>query len=152
MNTHLRPPTLPLSTQAAEGLPRRRWTTAELEAMVRAHILDPEERIELIGGEVVPLPAKGHRHELVADELQRYWVRNADALIWICSERQPELRWLMPRKPICFSVQFRAPGAIDGSFPLDRMTRRAAMSNTRRDWRSLLLAARTKVPANRCGS
>ena len=91
MNTHLRPPTLPLSTQAAEGLPRRRWTTAELEAMVRAHILDPEERIELIGGEVVPLPAKGHRHELVADELQRYWVRNADALIWICSERQLNL-------------------------------------------------------------
>jgi len=38
------------STQAAEGLPRRRFTVAEVEAMVEAGIMDEDERVELIGG------------------------------------------------------------------------------------------------------
>ena len=32
------------STQAAEGLPRRRFTVAEVEAMVEAGIMDEDER------------------------------------------------------------------------------------------------------------
>ena len=43
----------PLTTTAAEGLPRRRFTVAELEQMTAAGILDEDERIELIGGEIV---------------------------------------------------------------------------------------------------
>ena len=39
----------PRLTRAAEGLPRRRFTVAEVEAMVAAGILDEEERVELIG-------------------------------------------------------------------------------------------------------
>jgi hypothetical protein len=46
------------STQAAEGLPRRRFTVAEVEAMVAAGIMDEDERVELIGGELVPMSAK----------------------------------------------------------------------------------------------
>ena len=38
------------STRAAEGLPRRRFTVAEVEAMVEAGIMDEDERVELIGG------------------------------------------------------------------------------------------------------
>jgi Uma2 family endonuclease len=65
---------LPRSTNAAEGLPRRAFTVAELEQMVAAGILDEDERIELIGGEVVPMSPKGNRHELLKAALNAYWV------------------------------------------------------------------------------
>ena len=39
-------------TSAAEGLPRRRFTVAEVEAMVAAGVMEEDERIELIGGGV----------------------------------------------------------------------------------------------------
>ena len=37
-------------TMAAEGLPRRRFTVAEVEAMVAAGVMEEDERVELIGG------------------------------------------------------------------------------------------------------
>ena len=37
-------------TTAAEGLPRRRFTVAEVEAMVSAGVMEENERVELIGG------------------------------------------------------------------------------------------------------
>jgi Uma2 family endonuclease len=77
MNEILRPPSLPLTTQAAEGLPRRRWTVAEIEEMVRVGIIDEDERFELIGGEVVPMAAKGARHEQVKIALNRFFQRAA---------------------------------------------------------------------------
>src|SRR5208282_3141664 len=69
----LRDKSLGLSTQAAEGMPRRRFTVAELEAMVTAGILDEDERIELIGGEVVPMSPKGDHHEILKAALTLYW-------------------------------------------------------------------------------
>ena len=65
MNEQLRPRSLAPATQAAEGLPRRRWSVAEIEAMVANGIILEDERFELIGGEVVPMSPKGNRHELV---------------------------------------------------------------------------------------
>jgi len=62
----------PDTTQAAEGMPRRPWTRAEIEAMVKAGIIDEDERFELIGGEAVPMSPKGARHELVKMELNRH--------------------------------------------------------------------------------
>ena len=73
MNEHLRPDRLPGTTQAAEGLPRRRWSVAEIEAMVAKGIILEDERFELIGGEVVPMSPKGARHELVKAALQQHW-------------------------------------------------------------------------------
>lgn len=69
----LRDPDLPMTTQAAEGLMRRRWTVAEIEAMVKAGILLEDERFELIGGEVVPMPPKGNQHEVLKSCLNLYW-------------------------------------------------------------------------------
>jgi Uma2 family endonuclease len=77
MNFHARPASVPLTTQAAEGLPRRCWTVAEIEAMVRAGIIDEDERFELIGGEAVPMSPKGARHETIRCELNRYFQRAA---------------------------------------------------------------------------
>jgi Uma2 family endonuclease len=65
----------PRSTQAAEGLPRRRFTVAEIEAMVAAGVIGEDERFELIGGEVVPMSPKGARHELVKVALVDLWIR-----------------------------------------------------------------------------
>ena len=55
----------PRATRAAEGLARWRFTVAEVEAMVEAGIMDEDERIELIEGELVPMSPKGSRHEVV---------------------------------------------------------------------------------------
>ena len=44
-------------TRAAEGLPRRRFTVAEVEAMVEAGIVDDDERVELIGGRLIDMGA-----------------------------------------------------------------------------------------------
>jgi Uma2 family endonuclease len=63
------------TTTAAEGLPRRRFTVAELEQMTSAGILGEDERIELIGGEVVPMSPKGRHHEIVKTALTIYWSR-----------------------------------------------------------------------------
>lgn len=66
---------LPRTTNAAEGLPRRVFTVAELEQMTAAGILEEDERIELIGGEVVPMSPKGNHHEVLKSALTIYWAR-----------------------------------------------------------------------------
>ena len=75
MNRHSRD----MTTNAAEGLPRRRFTVAELEAMTAAGILDEDERIELIGGEIVPMSPKGNQHEMLKAALTLYWARRLPA-------------------------------------------------------------------------
>ena len=64
-------------TMAAEGLPRRRFTVADVEAMVEAGVMDEDERVELIGGELVPMSPKGNHHEVVKIALLRRWYRAA---------------------------------------------------------------------------
>jgi Uma2 family endonuclease len=67
----------PRVTRAAEGLPRRHFTIAEVEAMVAAGVMEEDERIELIGGELVPMSPKGNQHEVVKIALLRRWYRAA---------------------------------------------------------------------------
>ena len=86
MNALLRPANLPLTTQAAEGLPRRRFSVGEIEAMVRAGVIDEDERFELIGGEVVPMSPKGARHEWIKIELNRFFQRVAPEHLTIAPE------------------------------------------------------------------
>ena len=86
MNEQLRP--LPGTTQAAEGLPRRRWSVAEIEAMVSRGIILEDERFELIGGEVVPMSPKGARHEVVRTELAFQMTRQAPGTLRVAAEVQ----------------------------------------------------------------
>src|SRR6516164_6391664 len=79
-------PVSPRTTTAAEGLPRRRFTVAELEQMTAAGILAEDERIELIGGEVVPMSPKGNRHEILKTALTIYWSRHLPADILFTTE------------------------------------------------------------------
>ena len=78
-------PQLP-TTMAAEGMPRRRFTVAELEAMTEAGILLEDERIELIGGEIVPMSPKGNHHELVKTALNYYWTRKLPDDVMLTTE------------------------------------------------------------------
>ena len=62
-------------TRAAEGLDRRRFTVAEVEAMVAAGVMQEDERVELIGGELVPMSPKGNHHEVLKTWLTIRWAR-----------------------------------------------------------------------------
>ncbi len=77
MNDHFAPIASPepRDTQAAEGLRRRAFTVAEIEAMVEAGIIAEDERFELIGGEAVPMSPKGLRHERLKTWLMRQLAR-----------------------------------------------------------------------------
>src|SRR5262245_38940048 len=75
-------------TQAAEGLPRWRWTTAEIERAVGAGIFSEDDRFELIGGEIVPMSPKGLRHENLRNMLVYQWIKMAPHDVMIVSESQ----------------------------------------------------------------
>jgi hypothetical protein len=60
-------------TSAAEGLPRRRFTVAEVEAMVAAGVMEEDERVELIGRELVPMSPKGLAHEALKTAMADRW-------------------------------------------------------------------------------
>ena len=77
MNHHPRHPELSPTTQAAEGLARRRWSVAEIDDMVAKGIFAEDERFELIGGEIVPMQSKGARHEAAKIALNRFFQRKA---------------------------------------------------------------------------
>lgn len=100
-----------VSTQAAEGLPRRRFTVAELERMTEAGILLKDERLELIGGEVVLLSPKGVVHETVKKALARFWYKAAPEKLDLITEttfRLSEDTFLEPD----FVVFAAAPDAL----------------------------------------
>ena len=80
------PPAAKLTTSAAEGLPRRRFTVAEVEAMVVAGVMEEDERVELIGGELVPMSPKGSRHEALKIALVDRWIRARPDNCWLAQE------------------------------------------------------------------
>lgn len=65
----------PFVTQAAEGLPRRRFTNADIDRMVEAGILEPDEPMELIKGEIVPMPSEHDLHGRARAFLLRAFAR-----------------------------------------------------------------------------
>lgn len=64
-------------TRAAEGLPRRAFTVAEIRRMVEAGIIAEDENFELIDGELVPMSPKGNQHEVIKAALNRVFARHA---------------------------------------------------------------------------
>lgn len=74
MNDHTRPPRH-RTTTTADGLPRLSWSLAEFERLSElgffGGIEGPRERVELVDGEILPMHAKGGRHEWVRSEIQK---------------------------------------------------------------------------------
>lgn len=88
-----REPKMRPTTQAAEGVPRMRWTLTEFERLIEVGILTEEDRVELIQGELVPMAPKGNRHELVRDEIANWIMERKPATLRLSSEigwRPPE--------------------------------------------------------------
>lgn len=86
MNELPREPKTRPTTQAAEGVPRLRWTLAEFERLVELGIFNEDDRIELIEGELVPMAAKGNRHEIVRDELMNWMIQRFPKTLRLSSE------------------------------------------------------------------
>ena len=62
-------------TTAADGLPRRAFTVKDVERMVEVGLIAEDERLELIGGEIVPMSPKGNHHEVLKVALLDRWYR-----------------------------------------------------------------------------
>jgi len=74
--------------QAAEGLPRWRWTVEEIERIAAAGIFNEQDRFELIGGEIVPMSPKGVRHERLRNMLTYRWTKLAPDNVMIAGASQ----------------------------------------------------------------
>jgi Uma2 family endonuclease len=88
MNEFFAPPRPRPTTQAADGLPRWRWTVAEIERMAAAGYFNEYDRLELLGGEIVPMSPKGRRHEIIRHELGYRFTRLAPEEIFVAQEAQ----------------------------------------------------------------
>ena len=86
MNEIIRLPMTRPTTQAADGIPRLQWSLAEFERLCELGVLTEADRIELIGGELVPMSPKGIRHEIVRDGIMNWLVRHLPANVRLASE------------------------------------------------------------------
>jgi len=88
MNKLFAMPPKRLPTQAAEGLPRWRWTVAEIERVAQSGLFSEYDRFELLGGEIVPMSPEGRRHETVRTRLIDYFVRRLPQTIMLSPDAQ----------------------------------------------------------------
>ena len=110
MNKHIGPKSFLPGTPRPKEPGRRRFTTDEVEAMDRAGIIGPEERVELIDGEIIAMAAKGARHEDVRNELTEYWARRLPAALKFAAEPAFRLETYYTPEPdiIIFPDRLRA--------------------------------------------
>ena len=71
------------STQGAQDWSRLHWTIEKFDKATELGLFGPRDRIELIHGELVPMAAKGNRHERVRD----------DVLNWIADQKPKDVRF-----------------------------------------------------------
>jgi Uma2 family endonuclease len=70
-------------TRAAEGFDRRAFTVDEILRMQEAGIISDDENFELIEGEIVPMQAKTHVHELIKSALGMGLSRALPENLWL---------------------------------------------------------------------
>ncbi len=70
-------------TRAAEGFDRRAFTVDEILRMQDAGIISEDENFELIEGEIVPMQAKTHVHELIKSALNLGVARALPDKLWL---------------------------------------------------------------------
>lgn len=88
-------------------LPRHRFTTDEYERMVESGILTPDDRVELLEGEIVPMTAIGSRHAECVRRLTRLLIERLgdEAIVSVqspvrlddSSMPEPDIAVLRPR-------------------------------------------------------
>ena len=92
MNQQLRDPV------PDEPIAKRRFTVDEFEAMGMAGIFGPDERVELIAGEVVAMSPAGRFHEVLRGYLTQHWSRAAPNGVLVMAEMQ--LRLAIDYQPV----------------------------------------------------
>jgi Uma2 family endonuclease len=70
-------------TRAAEGFDRRSFTVSEILRMQDAGVISEDENFELIEGEIVPMQAKTHVHELIKSALNLGIARALPDQLWL---------------------------------------------------------------------
>jgi len=70
-------------TRAAEGFDRRSFTVAEILRMQEVGVIAEDENFELIDGELVPMQAKTHVHELIKSALTIGLARTLPDRLWL---------------------------------------------------------------------
>ena len=70
-------------TRAAEGFDRRAFTVSEVLRMQEAGIISEDENFELIEGEIVPMQAKSHAHELLKSALIYKLIPAMPGRLWL---------------------------------------------------------------------
>jgi Uma2 family endonuclease len=80
-----------------EALTPRRWTARELELLGKLGILGEEERVELLGGMIVPMTPPGSFHVDLVSRLNHALVKAAGEDVWVspqnplaCGEDRPQ--------------------------------------------------------------
>src|SRR5205085_10411204 len=89
---------LPTIDAMAAHLAYRHWTRKEYDRLIELGVIHPDERIELIGGQMIVAEPKGSPHEtsigLTADVLRMAfgpgWVVRAQASVALDDESEPE--------------------------------------------------------------
>ncbi len=74
------------TSQAADGVPRLAWTVDDLDRMTAAGLLPEGGGIELLWGELIPIAAKGIRHEVVRTILLDWFISKRPSGILVASE------------------------------------------------------------------
>jgi Uma2 family endonuclease len=75
-------------------LPHRRFTSHDVARMVETGLIDPDERIELINGEIIDMGSEGEAH----------WSARAKLVNWLL-RRLPESIMLAPDGPLRLSAE-----------------------------------------------
>lgn len=84
MNVHVQPK--PGLTQAAEGYPRCAFTVKEVLRMQKTGVIGPDEKFELVEGEIVPMQSKTHVRELIKSDIVFKLVRAMPDDMWLVVE------------------------------------------------------------------
>ena len=70
-------------SRAAEGFDRRAFTVSEILRMQELGIIREDENFELIEGEIVPMQAKSHAHEIIKSSLNFALVPCVPKTLWM---------------------------------------------------------------------
>ena len=81
MNVHVQ--RQPGVTTAAEGLPRRAFSVKDVLRMQKTGVIGPDEKFELVEGEIVPMQSKTHLHELIKVHLNIQIARALPDDLWM---------------------------------------------------------------------
>lgn len=135
----------------------RRFSADEFMRMAETGILAPDERVELIGGEIIVMSPAGRFHEVLRGVLAYRWARLASPETFVVAEMQ--LRLAEDHQPVAdigvFPAALLAPDArgpdmllvveiADSSWQLDTTVKAAAYAagGVREYW---VINARTRV-------